>query len=75
MNKTMAMKFSQKIMFLAIVTLSFSFSQTWQRQDSLVSASLYDVFFTDSVRGWAVGGSGTVIKTTNGGIDWAIKNS
>lgn len=31
---------------------------------------LYDVVFWDSQRGWAVGGGGTILITTNGGRTW-----
>ena len=31
---------------------------------------MYSVFFTDSNNGWAVGRSGTILKTTNGGNEW-----
>ncbi|MDY6863882.1 MAG: YCF48-related protein [Thermodesulfobacteriota bacterium] len=34
--------------------------------------NLYDIFFIDKVRGWAVGDFGTVIYTSDGGDNWEV---
>jgi len=44
--------------------------RTWLRQNSGVSADLYDVKFIDDREGWAVGAEGTVIHTADGGLSW-----
>ena len=42
----------------------------WIQQNSGVSVNLYDVEFINLYTGWAVGENGTVIKTTNSGVNW-----
>src|SRR5665811_1658454 len=37
--------------------------------------SLLAVSFTDASHGWAVGASGTILATTNGGSIWAAQTS
>jgi len=43
---------------------------SWQVQESGVTASLQDVCFADSLHGWAVGDSSTIIATSDGGRTW-----
>lgn len=45
---------------------------TWYEQDSPVSVDLISLSFTDTNRGWAIGHYGEVIRTVNGGKDWAL---
>lgn len=64
------------IFCLIFLTLSTSFSQNyWRPLLSPVSKSLNRVCFLDSLTGWVVGDSGTIIKTTNGGEYWFVQNS
>ena len=42
-------------------------------QNSGTSNYLYDIFFIDENTGWIVGGSGTILKTTDGGEHWEQK--
>lgn len=42
----------------------------WQKIDTPVQVSLTDVFFLDDRHGWAVGHSGVVLATTDGGASW-----
>jgi photosystem II stability/assembly factor-like uncharacterized protein len=37
--------------------------------------SLYGVTFTDASHGWAVGGTGTILATSNGGATWTAQSS
>jgi photosystem II stability/assembly factor-like uncharacterized protein len=46
--------------------------QSWSRQHSGTTAYLTAVTFIDEQNGWAVGTSGTVLKTTNGGRWWTV---
>ncbi len=39
-----------------------------------ITEQLYDVFFLNENEGWAVGNSGIVARTSNGGEDWDILN-
>lgn len=43
----------------------------WMPIPSGVTADLYSVAFFDASEGWAVGQSGTVLRTTDGGKTWA----
>ena len=38
-------------------------------------ATIYDMDFLDASTGWAVGIGGTILKTTDGGENWASQNS
>ncbi len=51
-----------------------SFAQ-WNLQTSNNLNDLNDVFFIDADTGFAVGNSGAIIKTTNGGVNWSSLNS
>jgi len=56
------------VLFLA---LSDAYSQSgWYIQNSGTTENLYDVSFTDANTGTAVGASGTIVRTTNGGTNW-----
>ena len=44
----------------------------WIRQPSGSLAWLHDVHFVDENRGWAVGGSGVLLSTINGGRSWQV---
>ncbi len=55
---------------------SFCFSQgTWETIDVPTTKTLHSVYFVDSLYGWAVGDSGTIIHTSNGGESWVIQDS
>jgi hypothetical protein len=47
----------------------------WILQSSGVTANLYDLSFVNVTTGWAVGASGNIIKTTDGGSTWLAQNS
>jgi len=61
----------------SIVLLLFSLEITaqWFQQTSGTTVNLQSVFFINANTGWACGGSGKIIKTTNGGLDWLEQNS
>ena len=42
----------------------------WFRQNPGRAASLFGVSFPNATHGWAVGGMGTILATTNGGVTW-----
>jgi hypothetical protein len=44
---------------------------TWAAETSGTRIDLYDVGFADSLRGIAVGDSGTILLTTDGGVKWS----
>ena len=45
----------------------------WTKQQSGSFAWLHAVFFVDSSRGWAVGGKGALLATTDGGAHWELR--
>ncbi len=64
--------------FIALLfTGSAIFAQTfeWTSQNSGVTTSLNDVYFTDAQTGWAVGDNGVIVYTTDGGQTWAGQTS
>ena len=66
--------FTHTLFFFLLVT-QISFAQ-WEWQYPLPQGNtLNDVFFTDAYNGTAVGDIGTIIRTTNGGIDWIVQDS
>jgi len=48
---------------------------SWESVESPTNQFLSSVSFVDSLYGWAVGDSGTIIHTSNGGTDWSFQNS
>ncbi len=47
----------------------------WHLQTSPVSNDLVSVSFADSLNGWAVSDTGTVIHTTDGGLHWQVRQT
>lgn len=47
----------------------------WQKINSPTTKLLKNLFFTDSLNGWACGSQGIIIHTTDGGNTWQIQNS
>jgi len=45
----------------------------WTKQKSGSFAWLHAVFFVDESRGWAVGGKGALLATTDGGAHWELR--
>lgn len=53
------------------ILLIFNVTQSqWVTRNSGVNATLRDVDFVDSLHGWSVGDSATIISTTDGGDTW-----
>jgi photosystem II stability/assembly factor-like uncharacterized protein len=48
---------------------------TWESVESPTNQFLTSVYFADSLYGWAVGDSGTIIHSNDGGINWVFQNS
>lgn len=47
----------------------------WLSQQSNTSGKLFKCYFTDSLNGWTVGDSGTILNTSNGGTNWNPQTS
>ena len=58
-----------------IIQVNLYSQGTWESVESPTNKFLTSVYFVDSLYGWAVGDSGTIIHTTNGGTDWSFQNS
>ena len=43
---------------------------TWTKQTSGTTSTLYSIYFTDANNGWLVGAAGVTRHTTNGGTTW-----
>ena len=73
------MKISFKIFFTTLSIIIFSaktYSQgSWEKIDSPTNQFLKSVHFVDSLYGWAVGNSGTIIHTSDGGDNWIVQDS
>jgi len=59
---------------LQYVYRTTNYGTSWQAQQ-LVSTYLFAIHFTDVNTGYVVGNSGSILKTTNGGINWDYLNS
>ena len=69
-------KFS--LLFSVLIISAISFAQRtseWEKLTSPTNDILRKIFFFDENNGWAVGLSGTIIHTSNGGSTWVIQNS
>lgn len=58
------------MMALMLASASTMSQVSWQQQNSGTSVDLYAVQFLDANNGFACGASGTVLKTTDGGVNW-----
>ena len=56
--------------FYAQLGSFYNFNTEWNTEKTYL-----DVFFINDSIGWVVGSDGTILKTTNAGLSWAIQNS
>jgi len=61
-------------LFFFLLATQICFGQ-WYQQNSGTIDFLLGVQFIDLENGWAVGSGGTILKTSNGGIDWTSVTS
>jgi len=59
------------IVFMTLTTLHAQ----WRKVNSPTSREITDIHFVDSENGFMSCASGTVLKTTNGGLDWQAFNT
>ena len=69
------MKNIYRVLMLVFLAYSCGYTQTWTAQTSPVSCTFYSVKFINNTTGWAVGSSGKIIKTTDGGTNWTAQTS
>ncbi|MDQ7816699.1 MAG: YCF48-related protein [Melioribacteraceae bacterium] len=61
----------KKILVVWLILFSIKiFPQTWEEQISGVTVDLEEVCFVDSLYGWAIGDSATILHTSDGGRMW-----
>ncbi len=58
-----------------LLTSTNSFSQVWTPLTTNITNNLKACFFLDANTGWVAGDSGTVIKTTDGGNTWSMRQN
>ncbi len=65
----------KKLFFLltAVLLATAQLYSQWVQQPSPTTNGLEDVFFINSSTGFISGGSGLIMKTTNGGVNWVIQ--
>ena len=68
-----------KNLICILVTSSLAFNaghaQNWENLNSGTSVNLSSVCFPSATTGYVAGDSLTILKSTNGGINWAIQNT
>lgn len=74
-------KVLRKIFYLILFSIIFiipsrSYTQQyWLTLNSPTNQFLKECSFVDSLRGWVAGDSGTIIHTSNGGVNWVFQNT
>lgn len=63
------------LLFIPASRLELFAQPLWIQVQTPTTRNLQRVYFIDSVKGWIVGDSGTIVRTTNGGKSWAVQNS
>jgi photosystem II stability/assembly factor-like uncharacterized protein len=64
-----------KTIFTTVLLIMTSYAQ-WQWQNPLPQGNtIRDIYFTSYETGWAVGNYGLILNTTDGGINWNIKET
>ena len=58
------------LVFVLFAAMSANSQTGWFLQMTPTSKNLLDIYFINSLTGWACGDSGRIIKTTNGGSIW-----
>lgn len=63
------------LIFFFLVTINCYPQQYWLNLTTASNQNLYKCSFVDTLNGWAVGDSGVIIRTTNGGYNWVLQDS
>lgn len=65
----------KKLLYAFVLIAGTLNAQTWTAQTSGTSAGLSSVHFSSATKGWAVGSSGVIIHTNDGGATWTSQSS
>jgi photosystem II stability/assembly factor-like uncharacterized protein len=63
------------VLTLELAVTTYSQKIPWTKLQSPVNSTLRSLSFVDSLTGWAAGEFGTIIHTSDGGMNWEIQNS
>ena len=63
------------ILFTSALRLELFSQSLWIPVQTPTRRNLQRMCFIDSLKGWVVGDSGTIVRTTNGGRSWVVQNS
>jgi photosystem II stability/assembly factor-like uncharacterized protein len=76
MNGGQMIRNTKRLFFLSVFLVSVTSVSNgqWIDIDSPVTTTLRDVCFADSLNGWAVGDTSTIIHTSDGGYNWVTQN-
>ncbi|MFZ1320199.1 MAG: YCF48-related protein [Ignavibacteria bacterium] len=67
--------FTTFLIIISAITMNLTAQSIWQWQQPQPTGNLMDAMdFVDENTGYAAGVLGTVLKTTNGGLNWNVKN-
>lgn len=71
------MKTLSKILLIISLLISCEIysQQQWLSLGKATNQNLWKCSFVDTLNGWAVGDSGTIVHTSNGGLNWVTQNS
>jgi photosystem II stability/assembly factor-like uncharacterized protein len=67
--------FNILILIFFSLTIKIYSQQHWLTYSHPTTQNLWKCHFVDTTYGWAVGDSGTIIYTSNGGLNWVQQNS
>jgi photosystem II stability/assembly factor-like uncharacterized protein len=65
--------FTLALCLFTFALLAPSAQAAWRKQQTGTFAWLHSVFFVDESRGWAVGGKGALLSTSDGGERWEVR--
>jgi len=64
------------LVFTFLITISVQLNAQWFWQNPLPQGNkLSSVFFVDNTDGWAVGNTGIILNTSDGGNNWVLQLS
>ena len=70
------MKVNLFTLLIVVLFATISYAQMgWHTQNSGTTKFLLDVYFVDQITGWACGQTGTILRTTDGGVIWTNLNA
>lgn len=63
------------VLLFMLFTVDIFSQQYWQKISNPTSLDLLKCSFPDTLNGWAIGDSGTILHTSNGGYNWVSQDS